>query len=470
MKVRFWGTRGSLPSPGPSTCRFGGNTSCVEVTAGETLIVLDSGTGVRNLGKALLRERGKPVIGHVLLSHTHWDHIQGFPFFPPLLVPGNHFTFYSARGYDRSLRDIFNAQMAYPYFPLKLAQMQSTAVFREIGEESFDLGDIRVTSRFLNHTTLTLGYRLTHADACVVYATDTEPFGTYHAGSQRAFLHEGDRRFISFVEGADVLIHDAQYTQAEYAAKIGWGHSPVEYAVEVALAAGVRRLVLFHHDIDRTDAEVEGLEALARRIVAERGARLEVTAAAEASEIDVAGPAESNGSDGARRRHRLLIADDDPDMVAVMKEAFADAESYDVEVAADGEELIAKAVQFRPDVVVSDLVMPKLDAYEATERLRSMDSLRSVPVIVVTGRADEQQEARGFELGVTDFVRKPFALAQLTARVQMWLERQAGPVDLAAGPTVREDVAGESDDASVQASSLSGAAGTAAGRLQASSE
>ena len=439
MKLRFWGTRGSIAVPGPSTVRYGGNTSCVELSSDDVLIVLDCGTGVRELGLNLLRTRKPPIEAHILLSHTHWDHIQGFPFFPPALMPGNHITVYSARGYEKPLKDVLSGQMDYTYFPLKLAQMASDIQFREVDEETFDIGHVQVKTHFLNHTTLTMGYRLMSGGQTVVYATDTEPFGTYHLGAatdgdlHQQFVHEGDVRFVNFVDGADVLIHDAQYTEAEMPSKVGWGHSSVDYAVEIALAAHVRHLVLFHHDTTRTDDQVDELEQYAQRKVRERGAGLIVTAAAEGTEINLEehdqqhARQKSGFAEHAAHRYRLLFADDDPQTIELLQECFADPNLYEVHVARDGEQAVEAALRIHPDLVLLDMLMPGTDGYTITKRLRQEPGMKDTPILIITGFPNEDNEAHGFQIGVTDFMRKPFALAQLRARVQMWLHRKDQP-------------------------------------------
>ncbi|HEU0166292.1 MAG TPA: response regulator [Chloroflexota bacterium] len=439
MKLRFWGTRGSIAVPGPHTVRFGGNTSCVELQTKDVEIILDCGTGVRELGMELMRARKAPLHAHILLSHTHWDHIQGFPFFPPALAPGNHITLYSARGYERPLKDVLAGQMDYTYFPLKLAQMASDIQFRELDEETFDIDHVQVRTHFLNHTTLTMGYRIVSGGRTVVYATDTEPFGTYHLGANggndvRAhFVHEGDLRFVNFVEGADVLIHDAQYTEAEYPSKVGWGHSTVDYAVEVALAAHVKHLVLFHHDTVRNDDQVAELESYAQMKVAERGSELIVTAAAEGQEIELEEREEervhhlSTSTSVATHQYKLLFADDDPDTVELLRECFSDPRVYQVHVAHDGQSAIETALEVEPDLILLDMFMPGVDGYAVTQRLRSEPAMKHTPILIITGLANEQNEATGFQIGVTDFMRKPFALAQLRARVEMWLHRKDQP-------------------------------------------
>jgi len=440
MKLRFWGTRGSIPVPGPHTVRYGGNTSCVEVSSGDVVIILDCGTGVRELGKELLRTHKPPIAAHILLGHTHWDHIQGFPFFPPALAPGNRVTVYSARGYEKPLEAVLEGQMDYTYFPIKLAQMASDLEFREVDEETFDIGHVQVTTHFLNHTILTLGYRLFSGGKTVVYATDTEPFGTYHAGNGASngsqasnFVHEGDVRFVSFVEGADVLIHDAQYTDAEYPSKVGWGHSTVEYAIEVALAGQVKHLVLFHHDPNRTDDQVAKLEAYARNIVHVRGSDMQVSAAAEGWEIDLEERNEmrihrsSITAAPAARQYKLLFADDDPDTIGLLQECFSDTNLYDVHVVDDGPTAVKLALEIEPDLILLDNVMPGQDGYSVTQTLRTHATMKHVPILIITGYSDEDIEAKGFQIGVTDFMRKPFALSQLRARVQMWLHRNNQP-------------------------------------------
>jgi phosphoribosyl 1,2-cyclic phosphodiesterase/CheY-like chemotaxis protein len=441
MKLRFWGTRGSIPVPGPHTVRYGGNTSCVEVLSGDVVIILDCGTGVRELGKELLRTHKPPIEAHLLLGHTHWDHIQGFPFFPPALAPGNRVTVYSARGYEKPLKDVIEGQMDYTYFPIKLAQMASDLEFREIDEEAFDIGHVQVMPHFLNHTVLTMGYRLFSGGKTVVYATDTEPFGTYHrtgngssnGGYASHFVHEGDQRFVGFVQDADVLIHDAQYTEAEYPSKVGWGHSTVEYAVEVALSGNVKHLVLFHHDVNRTDDQVAELEAYARDIVHARGSDMLVSAAAEGWEIDLEERNEMRihrstiAAAPLARRYKLLFADDDPDIIKLLQDCFSDANLYDVHVVGDGAEAVRLALELEPDLIVLDNHMPRQDGYSATQTLRTHAAMKHVPILIITGYCDEETEAKGFQIGVTDFMRKPFALSQLWARVQMWLHRQDQP-------------------------------------------
>jgi phosphoribosyl 1,2-cyclic phosphodiesterase len=290
VQVRFWGTRGSIASPGRATMRYGGNTSCVEVrTAGGELLIFDSGTGIRELGRELSSAGNGPVRGHIFLSHTHWDHIQGFPFFWPAFVPGNKLTIYAGRDIDRELESVLAGQMEYAYFPITLEDMQAEVDFRNLGEEQLTLGDAQIDVQYLNHTGLTLGYRVHAGGRVLVYATDNEPHDKTirdlkRRGEESALpwpVHHGDRRFVDFIRDADLLITDAQYTAEEFPQKVGWGHSTVEHAVDFAVVGGVKRLALYHHDPTRADRALDVLVRRARRRAALQGSDLEVFAAAE---------------------------------------------------------------------------------------------------------------------------------------------------------------------------------------------
>ncbi len=256
LQIEFHGVRGSLASPSASTAGVGGNTSCVEVRAGQQRIVFDAGTGLRNLGDRLMSTGRSHTT--ILLSHLHWDHIQGLPFFSPLYVPGNRIDVMSGPNGHMDLRSALKKQMSPPFFPVSIDDVAPQICVRDLGPtERFNLGDLRVTTARLNHPDPVYGYRLDFAGRSVVYATDTEHYSCI------------DPNLLKLAEGADVLIYDAQYTPEEYCgdegpSKVGWGHSTFEAAAQLANVAGVGQLVLFHHDPKRSDQDVVDVERRAR--------------------------------------------------------------------------------------------------------------------------------------------------------------------------------------------------------------
>ena len=254
MEIRFWGVRGSIASPGPETALVGGNTSSVEVRCGGTRILLDAGTGLRPLGDSMLSE-GRPVVASLLLSHFHWDHIQGLPFFVPAYLPSTKLAIFGPANGAAGVRASLDRQMSAPHFPVTLADLRAAIEWTDVlAGNSFAVGEARVTVAKLNHPGGVLAYRIDHGGQSVVYATDTEHYACV------------DPSLRTLAEGADLLIYDAQYTPEEYAAKVGWGHSTFVAGVDVARAAGVKRLALFHHDPKRTDSAVRTVESAAKAL------------------------------------------------------------------------------------------------------------------------------------------------------------------------------------------------------------
>jgi phosphoribosyl 1,2-cyclic phosphodiesterase len=248
MQIKFWGVRGSTPAPQPENMRYGGNTSCVEVRAGDRLYVFDCGTGFRVLGQALRKEFGiRPVSAHIFVSHFHWDHIQGLPFFGPLYDnPASHFEFHCSSR-TRKLKQVFEEQMASPYFPVGLKQMQAYQNFYDLEEGRIQLDGAGLQATWLNHPQGCMGFRLETRDGVVVYATDNEP--------GHALFDKNVRKLAA---GADVLIYDAQYLPEEYEARRrGWGHSHWREAINVVMESGAKELILFHHDPDHDDACID---------------------------------------------------------------------------------------------------------------------------------------------------------------------------------------------------------------------
>ncbi len=436
MRIRFWGTRGSIPKPGPATVRYGGNTSCVEVRSDGTLIVLDCGTGAHELGQQLVTTYPGPMRGHLLITHTHWDHIQGFPFFAPLFVSGSEWDVYAPRQVGRTLEEILGGQMHRTYFPVPLGELAATIRYHELSEGAFNLDAVRVTTRYMNHPAPALAYRLEAGGVAVVYATDHEPHSRHHpeATGEAARVHREDARHIEFLAGADLVIHDATYTLEEYPARLSWGHTPAEWAVDFAVAARVRRLALFHHEPSRTDRAIDRLLASCRkRLPAKDGP--EVFAAAEGQYLVVVRPGATPTSStpvvastaarmAAPEKTTILVADDDPDVMAVILETL-EPEGYRVITATDGDTALQLARDERPDIVVLDWMMPGQDGLSVCRALRqeSDPRLAEVPVVLITGRADAQDTAAGFTAGVTDYLTKPFKPTHLVARLQSWLSR-----------------------------------------------
>ena len=292
MRVRFWGTRGSIATPGPGTNHFGGNTSCVELTtANGDLLIFDCGTGARGLAAALMAQGKKIINSNILLGHTHWDHIQGFPFFTPAFIKGNSVAIYGPEGSRGPLHGVLAGQMEYTYFPIDLNQLPATITYHDLTEGIHTIGGARVATQFLNHPAMTVGYRVEADGVAVVYLVDHEPFSDalWRAGAEpgliESILHEGDRRHAKFMADADLVIHDAQYTPEEYPSKKTWGHSTYDYVVQIAAAAGVRRVALTHHDPNHDDDFVADIERKARSIALQRGTGLDVFCAYEGCEL-----------------------------------------------------------------------------------------------------------------------------------------------------------------------------------------
>jgi len=294
-KVTFWGVRGSIAVPGAETVHYGGNTPCVSVEHDDTMLILDAGTGIRRLGLRLHRlARGKPLKVHLLISHTHWDHIQGFPFFVPALIPGNDIAIYGPPSVEKPLDKVLRGQMDPQYFPVALGDMAAKIHVTELRGEPFEIGPFRVSYGYLNHPGVTLGFRIEVDGRVVVYAPDNEPYRHLLArlasedGADAALYgRHRDNGLVSLFADADLVIADAQYTPDEYKTKMGWGHSCYLDTVEVAMAARARRLALFSHDPMHDDESVDRKLAHCRQVVAERGSALEVIASMEGLVVDL---------------------------------------------------------------------------------------------------------------------------------------------------------------------------------------
>jgi phosphoribosyl 1,2-cyclic phosphodiesterase len=285
--------------------KYGGNTACVELRFQDTgrLIIIDAGSGIRELGNYMMAHdlpKGS-IKAEIFLTHTHWDHIMGFPFFTPIYVPGTKLKIYGPVTYDDdTLKDIVGGQLSYRYFPVRQTELTSEIEYFDIKEGRFDLGDgIILTTKYLNHPVRCLGYRIEYRGKVFCTAYDTEPFQNVFctdpndSSYDKDMADEGDQvareenqRVEDFFAKADLVIYDAQYTEAEYqAAKVGWGHTSVEYAVAAAKRAKIKRLALFHHDPVRTDDQID---ALAKQFCrSDYAGTTEVFFAREGMEIDI---------------------------------------------------------------------------------------------------------------------------------------------------------------------------------------
>jgi CheY-like chemotaxis protein len=439
MRVRFWGTRGSIATPGAGTLLFGGNTSCVEVVtdAGKRFI-FDSGTGIRQLGLDLMKNASKPIRATILLGHTHWDHIQGLPFFVPVFVPGNEITIGAPKGVGRSLSDVLSGQMEYTYFPIELGQLPAKINYLDLVEGTHEIDGIRVTAQYLNHPATALGYRV-HADGVsVMYLCDHEPYSETlwradaEPGRIESILHTGDRRHAAFMSDADLVIHDAQYTPEEYAAKKNWGHSTFEYVVELAAAAGVRRVLLTHHDPLHDDAAVEQIQQRGREIATRRGSALQVSCAYEGWDVTVVGRDEPRSTSIAAQSTvtamplhlRILVVDDDPNL-RLLVTATLTRDGHAVMEAGDGVQGLRVIEEAHPDLIILDYNMPNLDGVQVLQRLRSQTRTARVPVLMLTAQGDESSTRAGFDAGANDYLTKPFTMPQLSARVRACFARAA---------------------------------------------
>jgi len=278
--IKFWGVRGSVPTPGAATVRYGGNTSCVEVRADGELIVLDAGTGIRPLGLELAREfNGAGIDMTLLITHTHWDHIQGFPFFLPAYESKNTIRVLGFEGARQGLGSTLAGQMESPYFPIALQQMPGNVLIEELQSFDFKIGAVHAQAMTVNHPGITVGYRLNTSAGAVSYLPDNEPFHENQHGHPRERIDMHNRKLIDFVRGSDVLILDSQYDSDEYSSHIGWGHGCVDEVVRLAILGEVKRLYLFHHDPAHDDERIDTMLAHARKLA--EGSGVNVFAATE---------------------------------------------------------------------------------------------------------------------------------------------------------------------------------------------
>jgi ribonuclease BN (tRNA processing enzyme) len=298
FSVRFWGVRGSIPCPGRDTVEFGGNTACLEIRAGKRVVIVDMGTGVRLLGDYLAANdlKAAPLDIDIFLSHTHWDHIMGFPMFVPLFIPGTKIRICGPVSFDDdSLESIISTQLSYKYWPIRHSELAAKITYHELKETTIDMGEgLKLTTKYLNHPILTLGYRFEYQGKTIVTVFDHEPFRNLFpvnpddpnydelsAMEGEVTAREENDKILYFYRGADVLVHDAQYSTVELNKHLGWGHSSYEYTIEAASRAEVKKLVFFHHDPRSTDSQLQSIETQFRNEAAGKKSQTEIIMARE---------------------------------------------------------------------------------------------------------------------------------------------------------------------------------------------
>lgn len=289
--VKFWGTRGSIPTPGPRTQRYGGNTACVEVRTDETLFICDGGTGLRELGLDLIRRYdGRPIVGHILFSHPHWDHIQGFPFFTPAYRPENTFHIYGTPRGDRRLFQLLSGQMRSDYFPVDFSELSAKIVAEDLEETA--IGGVLVKALPQCHPGGSFAFSFESQGRKIVYATDNELDAVLTNREESLRDPHAPRHLpeelVDFVRGADLLVADGQYCDDEYVSKMGWGHPRATTTVDLAAAAGVKQLAITHHDPMQADVDVDAKIAACAERASKLAPELVIFGAREGVELKLA--------------------------------------------------------------------------------------------------------------------------------------------------------------------------------------
>ncbi len=279
MRITCWGARGSIPVSGQEYVKYGGDTTCIEVRSNSgDIVIIDAGSGIRKLGIKLLAAGERAYT--MLFTHAHWDHLLGFPFFKPIYLPGTKITMYGCPFAQQSIKEIISKSMAAPYFPVDFHQLQAEIAFSGVCNDAFEVGTLRITPIRLSHPNQGLGYKFTEAGKSFVFLTDNELTHVHPGGCAY-------EEYLRFCEGADLLVHDAEYTEAQYASTKGWGHSVYTDALRLALEAGVGQFELFHHNQERADQDLDRIVEDCRRRAAESGSKLRVFGFAAGEEIVV---------------------------------------------------------------------------------------------------------------------------------------------------------------------------------------
>ena len=441
MQVKFWGTRGSISAATAETVQYGGNTSCVEVRSKSgTLIVIDAGTGSYQLGRKLMAEFNGQINGHMLITHTHWDHIQGFPFFAPYFVPTNEWHVYGPSGFGPTLNEALSGQMQYTYFPISMEYLGANLTFHDLAEGSFKIGDITVRAKYLNHPALTLGYRLEADGVSVVYSCDHEPH------SHACALGDGpitgnDHDHAEFLAEADLVIHDSQYVAEEYESKIGWGHSTYEYAQRICEYADVKQLMFTHHDPTRTDYQVEQIVKKIHKRFGKR--KLKSKPASEGTTINLKGRSDtykiapvsvkplSDSNVGALTKpltdimtHAVLLNFGSAENVKTVTDIMK-TDAIKIIVANTAEDVMSAIAEKPVSLLVADMDLGlfSLDEVIAEIEKRADVGGSTLPLIAVS--SEELPEGADSE-HLKDWIIKPFSNEYLRTRIRAALLQEAG--------------------------------------------
>ncbi|MDX1901204.1 MAG: MBL fold metallo-hydrolase [Gammaproteobacteria bacterium] len=282
ITIQFWGVRGTLPVPGKKSIRYGGNTNCMTLKLDDKeYLIFDAGTGIKEFSNFLVQNNHFPLKAKFFISHPHYDHIQGLPFFVPLYMKGNHFEFYGAVHGGKNIKELIAGQMDSIYFPVTISEFSSDIQFRTLAEESFTIDDVHVQTIYMQHPGTCLGYRIQYHGRVLCYVTDNELF----LKNSPQFEAAQDEKLIQFIKNADVVMMDTTYTDTEYLAKVGWGHSCLTRAVEIADKANVQLLCLHHHDPEQNDKDIDQKLKQAKQILKSLKSKTRAIAPREGEEI-----------------------------------------------------------------------------------------------------------------------------------------------------------------------------------------
>lgn len=427
MKVKFWGTRGEIVTPGQATLRYGGNTSCVEVLSSNgTLVILDAGSGLKILGTTLTSSQN----GSLLITHTHWDHIQGIPFFFPLFDPNNQWDIYAPKGLEHSIRETLVGEMQYQGFPSVLEQLGASIEYHELVVGEFFIDDILIKTFYLNHPALTLGYRLEADGVSLVYCCDHEPYTTELAEGKPVKDNKQNNRLINFLQDADLAICDAQYTMKEYQSKKGWGHGTIEYVAELCRSANVTKLALSHHDPSRDDASIDREVALIQKKMKEQSSSLEIFAACEGLVLTLKStnkpfqfhPMEgfsalSDGSHNAQEEQSVLLVTANHMLADILSKYIIEG-NVRCRWEESGQSAILSINEEVPSLVILENLPPKIDASTLFKQIEHQGY--EVPIIAIV---KNEEESKTLPKEISGYLVAPFSAQYAKSFIHSWLLR-----------------------------------------------